>query len=432
MTEEMYEPIDDHVDQAKGRAVWQYKGKTNWDALHEIHVQRIQVLEDLNNRLLVEQSLSNAVGVQLDLFAADYDILREGKSDEDFRVEIRTKLNLLRSSGQVNVLLFNLQRLVNHGALPVALRQVFPLTVLMWCFVNDFGDITSEEAARVNTAMQEIKAAGVKLEIGLQLNASAFIVSDNPSGGPAGQGVATLLDGSDGGAFVKSIVTSRASFSPTDIPELTLWLDSADEETISLRDSIHVTGWADKSGNGYNTTQGTSSLQPEYDAEQLNGLPVITFDGTEYLKNLSFFDLKKFSMFIVARIGGASQAIFDVSTAFGTNTGVNSFVDATDFLARVIDPAVITVTSPIFFPITHVFEIHLDGSQLTLYFNGVLKDTQSSNQLSNTLTQLTIGALFGGILPVSGIIAEVALYKEALSTTEKQRLRGYLFNKWGF
>lgn len=204
MIEEMYEPIDDHVDQAKGRAVWQYKGKPNWDALHEIHIQRIQILEDLNSRLLIEQSLSNAVGVQLDLFAADYGLTRNGLSDEDFRVEIRTKINLLRSSGQVNVLLFNLQRLVDDRQ--VFLQQIFPLTLLMWIFVDDFGDISSEEANRIDAAMQEIKAAGVGLEIGLQLNASAFIVSDNPLGGPAGQGVATLLDGSDGGAFVKSII----------------------------------------------------------------------------------------------------------------------------------------------------------------------------------------------------------------------------------
>ena len=203
MTEEMYEPISDHVEQAKNREVWQYKGKPNRDALTEIHVGRIQVLEDINSRLLSEQSLSNSAGVQLDLFGTDYDVFREGRGDEDFRVAIQTKLNLLRSSGQVNILLFNLQRLA--GGRQVSLRQVFPLTLLMWIFVDDFGDITGAEAARIDAAMQEIKAAGVGLEIGLQLNATAFIISDNPSGGPAGQGVATLIDGSDGGAFVKSV-----------------------------------------------------------------------------------------------------------------------------------------------------------------------------------------------------------------------------------
>lgn len=203
MTDEMYKPIDDHVDQAKGRAVWQYKGKPNWDALHKIHIQRIQILEDINNRLLVEQSITNAVGKQLNLIADDYGIIRNGKTDEDLRIEIRTKINLLRSSGQVNILLFNLDRMTN--GLSVALRQIFPLALLMWIFVDDFGDITNEEAVRINTAMQEIKAAGVGLEIGLQLNATAFIVAPTISGGPAGEGVATLLDGSDGGAFIKSL-----------------------------------------------------------------------------------------------------------------------------------------------------------------------------------------------------------------------------------
>lgn len=204
MISEMYEPINDHVDQAKARAVWQYKGKANWDALHEIHIQRIQILEDINNRLLVEQSLSNSVGVQLDLFAADYDLFREGKSDDDFMVEIRTKINLLRSAGQVNVLLFNLGRLA-AGRL-VALRQIFPLALLMWILVDDFGDISAEEASRINAAMQEIKAAGVGLEIGLQLN-NAFIAAPTILGGAAGEGAATVLDGSDGGAFVKSLMS---------------------------------------------------------------------------------------------------------------------------------------------------------------------------------------------------------------------------------
>ena len=72
--------------------------------------------------------------------------------------------------------------------------------------MDDFGDLTPEEITRIDLVMQDVKAAGVGLEIGLQLIGNAFIVSDNPAGGPVGQGVATLPDGSDGGAFVKSLI----------------------------------------------------------------------------------------------------------------------------------------------------------------------------------------------------------------------------------
>ena len=205
MSEEMYAPIDDHIEQAKGRAVWQYKDKPNWDAGREIYAQRIQILEDILGKLLTERSLSAAVGVQLDRYAADYNLERlPGESDEDFRSRIRVEINLLRSAGQHPILVFNLNRLV--APRQTSIRQIFPLKILAWIFVDDFGDFTAEELARIDSVMQDVKAAGVNLEIGLQLNNNAFIVSDNPSGGAAGQGVATLPDGSDGGAFVKSII----------------------------------------------------------------------------------------------------------------------------------------------------------------------------------------------------------------------------------
>jgi len=204
MTEEMIQPIDDHVDQAKNRAVWQYKGKANWDALTEVHAERIQVLEDVLEQVLKERALSSSVGVQLDRFGADYNIDREGQNDDDFRARINIGINLLRSSGQVNNLLVNFQRLV--GTRQIAIQQIFPLALLMWIFVNDFGEISGDELNRINLTMQSVKAAGVGLEVGLQLIGNAFIVSDSPSGGAAGEGVATLPDGSDGGAFVKSIV----------------------------------------------------------------------------------------------------------------------------------------------------------------------------------------------------------------------------------
>ena len=50
--------------------------------------------------------------------------------------------------------------------------------------------------------MQATRAGGVRLDIGVQLNATAFIFqSDSISGGAANTGFATLIDGSDGGNF---------------------------------------------------------------------------------------------------------------------------------------------------------------------------------------------------------------------------------------
>ena len=204
MTEEMYIKIDNHVEAAQGREVWQFRNKTTRDALMEIWVERQQAREDVIWQLLTERSLETAIGAQLDLLGANFNSYRNGLSDDDFRAQIILDINLLYSSGQVNVLVNSLTALSGYYS---TLNQVFPLALLMHIYVDDFGDITSTEAQRINDAMQKLKAAGVRLDIGIQLTQSnVFIVSSNPLGGEAGQGVATAIDGLDGGAFVKSLV----------------------------------------------------------------------------------------------------------------------------------------------------------------------------------------------------------------------------------
>ena len=204
MTDEMYDEINDHVEIALGRQVYQYKEGVNWNKLIQSHVDRYQIQENVQFQLLTERDLTNAVGVQLELLGADYKLTRDGsESDEDFRARIRVEISLLRGNGQVPVLIFSLQRLVEPRA--ISLNQIFPLKILMWIFVDDFNEITQDEIDRINLTMEDVKAAGVGLDVGLQLNNNVFKVAPTALGGAAGEGVATLIDGSDGGAFVKSI-----------------------------------------------------------------------------------------------------------------------------------------------------------------------------------------------------------------------------------
>jgi hypothetical protein len=60
----------------------------------------------------------------------------------------------------------------------------------------------------------------------------------------------------------------------------TLWLDAADTNKVTLNGSA-VSQWSDKSGNNRHATQSTGSLQPAYTTAGLNGLNVVTFDGSD-------------------------------------------------------------------------------------------------------------------------------------------------------
>jgi hypothetical protein len=203
MTAEMYTKIDNHVEIAKARQVYQYKNLPNWENLLTIHVERLQYLENVYYQLLTERSLSTAVGVQLDLLGLDYNLTRNAsESDEDFRARIGVEISALQSFGQVSVLNTNLLRLVAPRA--ISLKQIFPLKILMWIFVDDVNEFTTEEEERIERTMQEVKAAGVGLEVFTQLSAGFQFSSTLLSGDP-NRGFATTIGGTDGGAFAKII-----------------------------------------------------------------------------------------------------------------------------------------------------------------------------------------------------------------------------------
>jgi len=78
----------------------------------------------------------------------------------------------------------------------------------------------------------------------------------------------------------KSIPPASLPFSPRNISGLSLWLDAADQSSMTLSGSS-VTQWRDKSGNGLNVS--AASSQPTYVANGLNNLGTLAFNGSQNL-----------------------------------------------------------------------------------------------------------------------------------------------------
>lgn len=66
-----------------------------------------------------------------------------------------------------------------------------------------------------------------------------------------------------------------ASFRPTDISGLALWLDAADASTLTVDGSNLASEWRDKSGNARHMTQASTLLQPSYGTQTQNSLPLV-------------------------------------------------------------------------------------------------------------------------------------------------------------
>lgn len=224
-------------------------------------------------------------------------------------------------------------------------------------------------------------------------------------------------------------------FRPDQLPGLNLWLDASDTSTITSSSGA-VSQWSDKSGNGINLTQGTAANQPTTGSTTLNGLNVISFDGSnDNLRTANgALQLATVCAFIVVRSNSAARCILGVSHAAAAHT----------------DP---------FFRWT-IF--HGDADILQIRVNGTATNS-ANNQLRNSIPRVLIvdtgigdgfanasravdasgatvtypnstpfiigtNAVNGEAL--NGFVAEVCIYNRSLTTAERRIVTQYLIAKW--
>ena len=83
-----------------------------------------------------------------------------------------------------------------------------------------------------------------------------------------------------------------------------LWLDGTDIDGDGMTDSSSsgpISSWNDISGNSLNATQSNSTNRPTLIPSELNGKPVVSFDGTnDYLSSTGLNITQPYSIFLVA------------------------------------------------------------------------------------------------------------------------------------
>jgi hypothetical protein len=221
-------------------------------------------------------------------------------------------------------------------------------------------------------------------------------------------------------------------FDPRTIPGCQLWLDAADQSSMTLSGST-VTQWSDKSGNGFNANAYTGVAAPVYS----QSARTITFNGTNYFYTNYPSNPTNESVFIIFNSasvsagnliegnkpsgGGARQIAFTTSGGnFNANSsGITAGPSITGYLTGV----------------TYIGECFITSGSTQLYING--QNPSSSVSLSFTAGNTTnIGAFTTSQNGTpnylySGTISEILIYNTALGTTQRQQVEGYLANKWG-
>ena len=227
--------------------------------------------------------------------------------------------------------------------------------------------------------------------------------------------------------------------------DLALWLDANDASTITLNGS-NVSQWDDKSGNDQHVVQAFAVAQPAYVANSLNGNSVVRYStSTEFLTtNTKFGSAAQRSIFSVNTYKAAAQYQYVWSIESDPNSGAALVFRATSNFAdwrrgdtiswadgynsgrppRFISNGVTGDGSAAI----HGLSLGNQESQLRVNGASVNARIQLTGAWPNTARRFSVGR---DTQSLNGDVAEIIYVDGVVSTTDRQRVEGYLAWKWG-
>jgi hypothetical protein len=243
-----------------------------------------------------------------------------------------------------------------------------------------------------------------------------------------------------------------------------LWLDAADLSTIST--GTGVSELRDKGPSARNFTQGTGGTQPTLTPNGLNGLNVLSFNGSQWLTSVDTAATWNFlhntngsSVFAVWKAGNSSDpnAIYGLlgsNAVASANIGFYVVYDdrvsasRNDVALSQVSRGVVgqaAVNNPTASGVhpggTPVLISHIgDPNNGTAANRSILRVNRSLTQANvdtnapvatNASFALQIGAGGNNTVPLVGYIAEIVVLASIASTTVRQQIEGYLAWKWG-
>ena len=229
------------------------------------------------------------------------------------------------------------------------------------------------------------------------------------------------------GPYAGSIIPVR-SFSPLDVDGMTLWLDAADRDTLTLSGS-NVTQWRDKTG--LNTSSSIAGAPTVTTSALLNNQSVVRFNGSsDSLLYSSFSFSQPFTVFAVTvQRASTNSALSFVLNSSSGSSAVILYRDGPNlnFWAggeNVAASPTVAYTSNL----PGVYSAVFNGASSFLGFNG--QGTSNQNPGTAAWSTLYLGRDWSGIWQ-SHDVGEVLFYSSALSTTQRQQVETYLAGKWG-
>ncbi|MBI1325980.1 hypothetical protein GC170_22700, partial [bacterium] len=174
-------------------------------------------------------------------------------------------------------------------------RPTVPLSLTVNPTSLTLDRVSPGNVASFTTSLNRVPDSPVLVSVSSSdLSVSVFPASFSLSAGNPPSSSVTLTGSSSGPSPVtisvnplglpsRTVTVTRPPFLPNMISGLALWLDAADDASITLDGSNNISQWNDKSGNARHVTQATATERPAYlagtDPNAINGKAVLSSDS---------------------------------------------------------------------------------------------------------------------------------------------------------
>ena len=241
-----------------------------------------------------------------------------------------------------------------------------------------------------------------------------------------------------GGRLVRHV----PNWTPEGLANCQLWLDAGDVDTITYGTGPDVNQWNDKSGNDRHVSQAVDASKPHSGLTKINGLNVITFDGTDDLlqtiANATWLNGTEYYIFAVLKSAVTSGTNYFIgcndSGAGANNRALHvGWRDADSWtLAHYNDDAdwnSLTRNTDVFVSTNHYKD---PGGERRFNSASSTDQTNPTSDMTGIDTVLNIGkgtSISSGFW--NGNICEVIVVTGSMTLVERERIEAYLAWKWG-
>lgn len=229
---------------------------------------------------------------------------------------------------------------------------------------------------------------------------------------------------------------SGGGFSPSDVAGLALWLDGNDPAGTGIQptDGSSLATWVDKSSSANNFTQATGGLQPIFSKNIINGLAVISFNGSSYIRGTAIATVQ-YTMYVVAESlsgGPTTQAFFYNGNSGANGQGAMAITSPSHTLGALyggvtwVEDGFQDVNNP------HIYTLNWNGTNTHFFIDNVSTVVSGNASAPNNATgTATAGAVSSGGSQFNGYIGEILYYTNAVSNSDNTKIYNYLSTKWG-